>query len=596
VQPHDRVAKRSALGEPADDPLDRGDVADQNAQRGALASERMRAQLSTRGRGEHALDHRGEEPVVIDARVADGHHQSASPTLERERSEADDRELAREDRDHVLDLLLTHVADAPAHGPPEGAPELTRGGLSGGRNHSGKGRGGNDHRALVVAQAYLARREIKPNRLLRVERRVLHPRIHITTALLLLLNVTLALLLPRMASAATPKWATTAGAPVGPVYERPALPFRSCGTYVCVHARSPQWLPRARVVFDDAWDLAIESMRMGRPLLDGGRGGDPRLDVYVDGDDVAIGRDPLDRTLDRDAAPAFILIDPRLVAAGGCELKSNATRAIVRASAMALDVAETPLIVDGLARRIGELAAPCSDPTFADLQNKPFRAITSSAAGTALFARTLDQQYGQGYGAVVPAVLSMAMNHRGIIVPQPDDELGPAHFHNDVTVFDVLSTSLKDAASSLDSVFLDVATARALHTTPPAWEWVVPVSTLPRRFAIRRGIEPMGMTFVKIDLDVTPKNDGVELDLSWDMGSRFLWHVLKLDSAGKKVGDVPVAPLETTRKITIDVRRLAGVRYVVLEGVNTGDPLRPFHPDEPPSHARGYELGIFPGQ
>ena len=401
----------------------------------------------------------------------------------------------------------------------------------------------------------------------------------------------------RVALAAKPKYATTAGAPLGPVLDRPMLPFRSCGPSVCVHARAVESLAPARRAFDDAFDLAVETLRIARPLLDGPRGGDPRLDVYVvdSGGDIAIGRDPLDRTLDRDAAPAFIAIDPTIVREGGCVLSATAARAIVRASAAGVDIAETPLVVDGLARRIGELACPTRDATFGELQNKPYRALTATPSGTALLARTIDLQYGQGYGAIVPAVLSMAVNHRGVIVPTEGDELGPVHFHNDVTIFDVLSTTLTDAASSFDAVLLDVATVRALHPIAPAWEFVVPVSTLPRRFAIRRGIEPMGMTFLKIDLDVAPKNDAIELDLSWDMGARFVWHVLKLDAAGKKIGEVPVPPLETTRKISVDVRRLAGVASIVLEGVNTGDPLRPFHPDEPPSHARGYELGVFPG-
>lgn len=410
-----------------------------------------------------------------------------------------------------------------------------------------------------------------------------------------MLCILAALLASRRASAAKPKLATTAGAPLGPVIERPVLPFRSCGPNVCVHARDPELLSAARRAFDDAWDLTIETMRVGRPLLDGPRGGDPRLDIYLAGTDLAVGRDPLDRTLDRDAAPAFVTIAEAIVADGGCGLRSTAARAIVRASAAAFDVAETPAVVDGFARRIGELAAPCPDTTFTTLQAKPFASIFSSAAGATLFARTLDQQYGLGYGAIVPAALSMAMNHRGVIIPAADDELGPVHFDNDVTVFDVLGTTLKDAASSLDSVLLDVATNRALHPIAPAWEWVIPASTLPRRFAIRRGIEPMGMTFVRIELDKPPKNDGIELDLSWDMGARFVWHVLKVDAAGKKLGDVPVPPLDTERKITIDVRKLAGVQAIVLEGVNTGDPLRPFHPDEPPSHARGYELGVFEG-
>lgn len=604
MQAHNGVAERRALCQPRNDALDRGDVAHEHAHRRTLTREGVGPQIATRCARQHSLDDCGDEGVALDAGVGDGHDQRASPALERQRAEADHGELASEQRHHVLDGVVADVADAPAEALADRATELSGRRLTGSGKHSRKRACGNDHRAVVVAQAYLPARKVEPNRLLRVQRRVLHTRIHTTTPLhraLTSLCVLAAVLLPlREASAAKPKFATTAGAPLGPVLERPSareLPFRSCGPSVCVHARLADALAPVRRAFDDAFDLTIETLRIARPLLDGGRGGDSRLDVYLlEGTgDLAIGRDPLDRTLDRDGAPAFITIDPSTIRSGGCSLSGTAARAIVRASAAGVDVAETPLVVDGLARRIGELACPSVDPGFAELQAKPFRALTASPAGTTVFARTLDLQYGQGYGAIVPAVLSMAVNHRGVIVPTVDDELGPVHFHNDVTVFDVLATTLSDAASSLDAVLLDVATARALHPIAPAWEFVVPASTLPRRFAIRRGIEPMGSTFIKIELDSTPANDAIELDLSWDMGARFVWHVLKLDAAGKKIGEIPVPPLETTRKITVDVRRLAGVRSIVLEGVNTGDPLRPFHPDEPLSHARGYELGVFPG-
>lgn len=400
----------------------------------------------------------------------------------------------------------------------------------------------------------------------------------------------------REALAAKLKFPTTAGAPVGPVFDRPSLPFRSCGPSVCVHAATEALTP-ARRAFDDAWDLLVDTLRVTPPLLDGPAGGDPRLDVYVVRgleDEIAIGREPLDRTLDRDGAPAFVLIREEVVLRGGCALTWNAARALARASAAGVDVAETPTMVDGFARRLADLACPVAPPMH-ELQRTPWKGLTTSGAGAALLARTLDLEYGHGYGAIGPAVLSMAINHRGVIVPQPDDELGPAHFHNHTTVFDVLTTTLTDAASSLDKVLLDVGAARATHAVPPAWEWEIPASTLPRRFAIRRGIEPMGMTFVKIDVDAAPPGDGIELDLAWDMGARFVWHVLKLDAEGKRVGEVPVPALDTERKITIDVRRLSGVRTLVLVGVNTGDPRSPFHPDEPPSHAHGYELGVFPG-
>lgn len=403
-----------------------------------------------------------------------------------------------------------------------------------------------------------------------------------------------------------------AGAPVGPVVERPSLPLRSCdlSAPVCVHAAaaiSPEVLVRARRAFADAWGAAIDTLRVPRPLPDGAHGGDARLDVYLVPDvatapraldGLAVGRDPLDLLSDRDSASSFLVLDEHVVRAGGCALAATAVRGVVRASALGLDVAENELVVDGFARRMGEVVAPCpavENAGFADLQAKPWRSITATPFGPALVARTLDVSRGQGFGAIVPGVLSMAINHYGIVQPREEDELGPAHFHDYPSVFEVLALSLSDAGSSLDALFLDVAVVRATSATPPAWEWTVPASSLPRRFAIRRGIEPTGTTFVKIDVDTAPKSDSIEMDLAWDGGARFVWRVLKLDASGKTIGEVPVPALETARKITVDVRHLGGVRTILLVGVNGGDPIRPWRANEPPSPPHGYELGIFVG-
>lgn len=429
-------------------------------------------------------------------------------------------------------------------------------------------------------------------------------------ALVALVAALLVLLLARTGFAAPKR--TNAGAPVGPVIERPIGALRSCDRLapVCVHAAGAvpvEALSAARVAFAAAYGLVVDTLRVPPPLLDGPRGGDPRLDVYVVSrgtmvprmvDGLAVGRDPLDPLLDRDAASAFLVVDEEVVRAGSCALSAIAARGVVRASTTGLDVAESEVVVDGFARRIAEVVAPCPElerSAFAELQARPWRAITASPAGPQLIARTLDVQRGSGFGAIVPGVLSMAVNHHGIVVPAEDDELGPAHFHDDPSVFDVLASSLADAGSSLDAMFLDVAVARATSAVAPAWEWTVPVSTLPRRFAVRRGVEPTGMTFVRVELDVPPAGDAIEMDLAWEGGSRFAWRVLKLDSAGKIAGEVPVPPLETTRKITIEARHLSGVRAIVLCGVNLGDPGRPWRPTEPPSPAHGYELGIFAG-
>lgn len=431
----------------------------------------------------------------------------------------------------------------------------------------------------------------------------------LATAIAAALAALAVLLFPRAALAALPK--SDSGAPVAFV-PRPSAALRDCdpGAPICVHAAqgTPASLVRSlRAAVADAYGLAIQTLRIPAPLPDGPEGGDPRLDVYlvpptyanaslVDG--LAVGHDALDPLADRDAAPAYVLMSEDVVRAGGCVLRATSTRAVVRAAAAGLDVAEDPTVVDGFARRIGELAAPCpalERPGFIALQAEPWRALTFSAAGPELLARTLDVDRGLGYGAIVPGLLSMAIGRHGLVVPSPDDETGPAHFRDDPSVFDVLSATLNDAGSSLDELFLDVATVRARADVSPTYEWVIPTSTLPRRLAVRRGIEPTGSTFVRIDVDKLPPSQGLEIDLAWEQGARFLWRLVELDAAGKQIGIVPVPVLDTARKVTVEARHLANVKTLVLCGFNTGDPKRPWRPDDKPAPPHGYEIGIYAG-
>lgn len=629
MKPGDRVAPGHAVGHPSEDALDRRDVADQHAELCPVARERQRAELATGRGGEHAFDGRSEQRIARgsgERRVAEADHQRATPTLERERAEADERELGRELGDHRVERALADVepaVHARAERASERPAELARGQLAGSSRERAERGGGNDHGPAVVRltmgivdgrEAYLTVREVERNRLLRVERRMLHGRSHITPfrargALWLVAFV--ATFLVSALAAAKPK-PSDAGAAVGPIVERPGLPLRSCDAVapVCVHAAatiSPEVLVRARRAFAEAWGAVVDTLRVPRPISDGALGGDARLDVYLVPDlatvpraldGLSVGRDALDLLSDRDSASSFLVLDERVVRASGCVLASTAVRGIVRSSALGLDVAESEVVVDGFARRIGEVVAPCpaiESAAFAEIQARPWRSILATSFGPELVARTLDLSRGQGFGAIVPGVLSMAINHHGIVVPREDDELGPAHFHDDPSAFEVIAASLSDAGSSLEALWTDVAVVRATSPIPPAWEWSVPASTLPRRFAIRRAIEPTGSTFVRIDVDKTPPSDSIEMDLAWDGGSRFAWRVLKLDAAGKILGEVPVPSLETTRKITIDVRHLAGVKTIVLAGVNVGDPIRPWRATEPPSQPHGYELGIFVG-
>ncbi|MEO7091698.1 MAG: hypothetical protein ABI175_00520, partial [Polyangiales bacterium] len=229
----------------------------------------------------------------------------------------------------------------------------------------------------------------------------------------------------------------------------------------------------------------------------------------------------------------------------------------------------------------------------------PWRSLLASSDGNEWFARYLDRNRGAGQGALVPVLLSMAIQHFGVVRPVAIDfEYGPAHFRNEPTLFDVLGSTLSDQGGALDDVLLEATTARVLAhpEAPPAYDWIIPASTLPRRVTMPRGVEPMGATFMRIDVDRMPKGNSIDLDLEWEAGSRFRWAVMKLDDHGKVVGAVGVPALERARKLTVEVRKLEGVSRVLVVGLNTGDPAFPWLPDDPPAPPHGYELGVYEGE
>lgn len=402
------------------------------------------------------------------------------------------------------------------------------------------------------------------------------------------------------------------GASFGPVVARPSLPLRRCDANqpVCIHADAKiarDDFARVRASAARAWGAIVDTLQMPPPLFDGDSGGDPRLDLYLArvadaSDPLLVGRDAPSLIEDHDGAPAFLVVDPRLVARGGCELDATIARGVARACAMGLDVAETEVVVDGFSRYLSSLVAPCSSlrqVPFEAMQREPWHSLTDSAFAIEDFARFVDVERGEGYGALVPALLSMAIQKKGIVVPAPEDfEYGPVHFRNEPTVFDVMAATLSDEGASLDDLFLDAAVARVLEhpQTPPTFEWRVPVSTLPRRLAVSRGIEPTGLTFVRIDLDRAPKGDAVEIKWNWEQGSRFRWSAIKLDAKGRDVGRPGIPSLERAREQMVEVRHLDGVASVLVVGVNLGDPMRPWRPDDPPSPPHGYEIAIFEGE
>ncbi len=376
---------------------------------------------------------------------------------------------------------------------------------------------------------------------------------------------------------------------------------------VCARGAARVPLAMLRDAAVEAYGLIVDGIGMPAPLVEHDRGRDGRLDLYVvdalpEGveayDGVAIGRGPLDLLSDRDAAPAFLLVDANALGGGRCPLARGLAWGVAEARAAGVDVAETRVVVDGLSRYLADLASGCAPDhdAHARFEKAPFRALTASAEGPHALATWLDRTRSGGGGALVPALEGLASQHAGLAFgPQEDGgEPTSAHFVNAIDLFDVLRETMKEQHTTLDALLLDFTVARAFDPiAKPPLEWAVPASTLPRRLLVSRGIEPTGATYARVDLDGEPRPSGLEIELKWEIGASFRWAVLKLDAEGTKVGEVPVAMVERLREIAVDVRHLEGAAAVLVVGWNAGDPEHPWAPDPPLTLPHGYEIAIY---
>jgi hypothetical protein len=188
---------------------------------------------------------------------------------------------------------------------------------------------------------------------------------------------------------------------------------------------------------------------------------------------------------------------------------------------------------------------------------------------------------------------------------------GSWEWKNEPDIFDVLRSTMRDRGSSLDDLLLDFAVARAFvgsrsdgaHIVDVErfgdagrvrFEWSVPFASLPRRLAPLEPIEPMGMTYVWLDLTGAPPGSEVTLVADWEPPELFRWSLVKVDHDGTEAGRLDVAGIfgEThAEKTLIGLDGLAGV---IVVGVNIGsvDRSHPFDPDEQPLMPHGYTVTL----
>jgi hypothetical protein len=436
--------------------------------------------------------------------------------------------------------------------------------------------------------------------------------------------------------------AATDSVPVGPAY--PTLLSRPSDTPVvgcsftrplCVHAPSgtQSTVLRAALADLEKADAAlVQALGLPRPLADGSLGGGPGFDLYLV-DRLAIfdwqppSQEPL--RLDRwcatgrdgprpmawDRSSAFGLIDRRVAApaSGSCVQKNLVARAYASAIRLGIDTAESVASRDAAAAYLAEIVAPCatvSSDLIDDFQAHPDRALTRAGddGGPAVamaFHWFLDQKLGAGApGALPTALLTLG--------PQRTPPSG-WQWLDEPDLFDALrgSLSARTPPTTVGDLLLDFAVARlfigdrddGMHLPGSGWagsfgrvrfEWSIPWTSLPKRLAPLRPVDPTGSTYIWIDLAAAPAGIRLALRAEWEPPVVFRWTVVRIKPDGSEASRLLLTPQERSTSAERNIDNLEGLAAVAIVGTNVGDISlsHPFDPDEAPFEPHGYVVSL----
>ncbi len=353
---------------------------------------------------------------------------------------------------------------------------------------------------------------------------------------------------------------------------------------VCVHAAPrtrPSLLVAALGASERAWDVLTGALSVAPPDADADGAWHVYLTDGVEGGSTALlaSRDPVAHF---DRASTFALVDRAVPV--GCPLDFALARAVAYASlwrtAPATDVGSARAETQMLAR----LATPCyvGDVGVDEermFEEEPERAVVDPASaafdrGASVFFEWLDANFATYPGALVAGLWSLA--------PTRTDARA-WRWSGTPTGFDVLRVSLKNALgtdSTLDDVLARFAVHRALANPAARVAWHIPWPTKARRFASPIPDTPTGTSVVVVDLAGAPAGAKLRIEAAWEDFGRMRWEIVKLDSHGNDLADIPVTsvPLGTHASMTIEP--LDGVDRVVVVGANVGSTEHPFEPNQ----------------
>lgn len=413
---------------------------------------------------------------------------------------------------------------------------------------------------------------------------------------------------PKKAPVQTDPWLPTGAMVQRPVErpraaEAPACSFRAP---VCVH-RGAGVTPAAALDALDALESAyfelVSVLRFPVPIGDLGAGGTDALDLYVSAGRarLQVGVEPqIGGHFDRAAAHCSV------GDVGHDSMRREASLCVGEAIALTLDPAETPHLRRAYAAHLWALRGT---PTSADLeavdevQAHPERAIASrevdvSSDGAAILFEYLDARRGLGApGTIATHLVSIA-----VAKTEPRSLL----WNNSPDIFDALRSALEGSPRDMAMLFADLAVTRGFvgarddgeHLPAMGWagsfgrvrfDWSLRLSSLPRRVASLRPIEPTGAMYVWLDLDQSLGEKELGFQAEWESPVSFQWALVSVDGEGREIGRIYTPFVERGTVVEQSLSDLKDARSLLIVGINLGGVslTHPFDPDYAPFEPHG---------
>jgi len=397
-------------------------------------------------------------------------------------------------------------------------------------------------------------------------------------------------------------------------FEPPACSLRRP---VCVHRASvvPESVAAvALTALESAYERLVLALRLPSPERDRGRGGTDGLDLYLfppepaARGEVELALDPVDPWgFDRASGSC------RAVAASAVDLARTAALCVGEAVAARLDPAATPSLRRAYALHLWLATGAPTGTDLAvieDAQVTPERAVASrdqgpGTAGAALLLEHLDAtRGGGGPGALATGLLAAAAS---------DTRAEALTWNDEPDLLDVIRHTLGARPAETAQLFGGFAVARGflgsrddcthfprLTTVGDAgrirFDWSLPLSTLPRRVATTRPIEPTGSVYVWIDLDEVLTRGRLGFEAEWEPPATFQWSLVRVSADGRELSRVSAPYQEQTTSAVQHLDDLASAAAVVIVGTNLGGrgPGRPHDPDLAPLVPSGCTVYVTP--